>query len=367
MTADAIERPKAALNEAASRPLVEIRGLSKRFEKRLDPVQRFFARGAAEEIVTAVDGVDLTIAEGQVLGLVGESGCGKSTLGRMVAGLTTPTAGEVWLDGKRIDLGGPKAPIRHQLRTQMIFQDPLSSLNPRRRVGRTIGEGPLYHKLSAGADLETLVARLLDEVGLDAEAANRLPHQFSGGQRQRVGIARALSVSPDFLICDEPVAALDVSIQAQIINLLLDLCRNRALTILFISHDLGVVRHLCDHVAVMYLGRIVESGRARDIFERPAHPYTRALLAEIPRIGAKRIYAPIKGELPSPLDPPSGCHFHPRCPLAQPICSREAPMLAPQSGTGQIAACHFADARPLERTQTVDRPAGHAHHPTAFR
>ena len=212
------------------------------------------------------------------------------------------------------------------LRIQMVFQNPMASLNPRQKVIDIVTEGPLRHGLIHGAEKQAFAARLLTEVGLSADALPRLPHQFSGGQRQRIGIARALSVEPDFLICDEPVAALDVSIQAQIINLLLDLQRRRRLTILFISHDLGVVRHLCDEVAVMYLGRVVERAPTERIFAAPAHPYTQALLAEMPSIKAgRRRYDPIRGEIPSPIDPPPGCQFHPRCPHAMEHCGREDP------------------------------------------
>jgi peptide/nickel transport system ATP-binding protein len=273
------------------------------------------------------------------LGLVGESGSGKSTLGRIIAGLIAPSAGYAMLDG---------APVRsesgrgHKLTTriQVVFQDPFASLDPRMRIGDTIAEGPLVHGLVSGAEVEDYVARWLATVGLDASAAGRFPHQFSGGQRQRVAIARALAMKPDVLVCDEPVASLDVSIQAQIINLFLRLRRELGLTMLFISHDLGVVRHLCDQVAVLYLGRIIETGPTADVFAAPAHPYTRALIDAVPKLGAGRAtFKPIVGEIPSPISPPPGCHFHPRCPIAIPLCRAERPRTS--GDETRSAACHL--------------------------
>jgi peptide/nickel transport system ATP-binding protein len=292
-----------------------------------------------------VENVSLHVAKGETLGLVGESGCGKSTLGRVAAGILQATSGDAEVAGVPVMSRGRK----HTTRIQMVFQDPFASLNPRMRVGETIAEGPLAHGLAAPADIRGYVARWLAAVGLDAAAAQRFPHQFSGGQRQRVAIARALAMQPDALVCDEPVASLDVSIQAQIINLFLQLRRELNLTMLFISHDLSVVRHVSDRVAIMYLGRIVEIGRTEDIFRAPRHPYTRALLDSAPRLAADGAPAqdirPISGELPSPINPPPGCAFHPRCPRAQVRCRQDLPMLAPSGGLHQTA-CHF----PLETT-----------------
>ncbi|HEV7372194.1 ABC transporter ATP-binding protein [Arenibaculum sp.] len=331
-------------------PFVELRSVTKRFERRMTAIERMLTRfgaGYRDEIVQAVTDVSLSIPRGSVMGLVGESGCGKSTLGRIAAGLLAPSQGAVSADGMRIagrpaEAAGRPASRRELLRVQMVFQNPMASLNPRQRIVDIVTEGPIYHGLIDAADRDAFAAQLLEEVGLDRDAMQRLPHQFSGGQRQRVGIARALSVSPDFLICDEPVAALDVSIQAQIINLLLDLRERRGLTVLFISHDLGVVRHLCDRVAVMYLGRVVEEATAADLFASPAHPYTWALLDEIPSLhSGRRAYAPISGELPSPLAPPPGCHFHPRCPDALEVC-RTRPPAAGTLGEGHRVSCHLA-------------------------
>lgn len=243
-----------------------------------------------------------------------------------------PSSGSVYFDGARIDAGGTTLSARQLLRVQMVFQNPMASLNPRQRVVDIVSEAAVYHGLIDRKDRVEFAAGLLDEVGLPREALFRLPHQFSGGQRQRIGIARALSVSPDFLICDEPIAALDVSIQAQILNLLFDLRKKRGLTMLFISHDLGVVHYLCDTVGVMYLGRIVETAPTAELFRRPQHPYTQALLAQIPsRSTGRRDYQPIVGEMPSPLAPPKGCHFNPRCPSVMAICREEAP---PETTTG---------------------------------
>tara|TARA_R110000751_G_scaffold172928_3_gene279344 strand:+ start:56002 stop:57063 length:1062 start_codon:yes stop_codon:yes gene_type:complete len=334
-------------------PFVDVRHASRRFERRMSPVAAFLARlglDYADEIVHAVDDVSLRIGKGSVLGLVGESGCGKSTLGRLIASLLPVSDGEVRIDGHRMASKAEPLSRRELLRTQMVFQNPMASLNPRQKIVDILTEGPIYHGLIKRRDKNEFAAALLLEVGLPQDILSRLPHQFSGGQRQRIGIARALSVSPDFLICDEPVAALDVSIQAQIINLLLDLKEKRALTILFISHDLGVVRHLCDQVAVMYLGRIVEMAPTEALFSNPVHPYTKALFEEIPRIrGGHREYQPIKGEIPSPLSPPPGCHFHPRCPRAIASCSSWAP---PQSvvGDGHSVSCWLnAPADPTRR------------------
>jgi peptide/nickel transport system ATP-binding protein len=324
-----------------SEALLEFRAVSKRFVKRLDAVERLARKlGAqvAEHTVHAVDRVSFAVVRGEVVGLVGESGCGKSTLGRLGCGLHAPSDGEVLYRGVRVDAGGGRRPP-----IQMIFQDPFASLNPRMRIGEIVGEAPRVHGLVAKAQAADYVADLLKRVGLDGSYARRYPHQFSGGQRARIGIARALAVKPEFLICDEAVAALDVSIQAQVLNLFMDLRESLGLTYLFISHDLGVVRHLSNRVVVMYLGRVVEIAATDALFAGPNHPYTQALLAEVPRIDRKRrSFVPIKGEIPSPLAPPPGCHFHPRCPRAMPRCSAEVPALR-EIAPERFSACHLND------------------------
>jgi peptide/nickel transport system ATP-binding protein len=294
--------------------------------------------------------VDLVIGKGEVVGLVGESGCGKSTLGRMVAGILPLSAGEIRRNGQVVARAGgaaeaDAAALREaKLRTQMIFQDPYASLNPRMRVADIVGEAPLVHGLGPARDLDRYVDEQFRRAGLDPSLKRRYPHQFSGGQRQRIGIARALAVQPDFLVCDEAVAALDVSIQAQILNLFLDLRRDLDLTYLFISHDLGVVEHLSDRVVIMYLGRVVEEADTETVFRRPNHPYTQSLLDSVPRIDArKRAFHPVKGEIPSPLNPPPGCHFHPRCPRAMERCRVERPVLR-EIAPGHRSACHLNDA-----------------------
>jgi peptide/nickel transport system ATP-binding protein len=285
--------------------------------------------------VRAVDGVSFTLPRGEVLGVVGESGCGKSTLGRMVAGLTTPSGGEILHEGRPGTASG--------LDRQMIFQDPFSSLNPRMRVGELIGEAPRVHRIVSHEGLRAYVGSLMDRCGIDPSVRERFAHQFSGGQRQRIGIARALAVKPELLVCDEAVSALDVSIQAQIVNLFMDLREEFGLTYLFISHDLGVVRHVADRIIVMYLGRVVEEGPAEELFDRPNHPYTKALIDGVPRLDRRRVvYEPVKGDMPSPLDPPPGCHFHPRCPFAMSRCRTEAPALR-EIAPGRRAACHLND------------------------
>ena len=325
-------------------PLLELRQVSKRFEKKLDLVGRVArALGATvrEETVHALDRVDLAVHEGEVVGLVGESGCGKSTLARVVAGLHAPSAGDIFWHGRRLQDLDAAARRAARLQTQMIFQDPFASLNPRLRVLDLVGEAPVVHGLVPAAQRREWVAEQLRRVGLDPSLVDRFPHQFSGGQRARVGIARALAVGPRFLICDEAVAALDVSIQAQVLNLFMELREALGLTYLFISHDLGVVRHLCDRVVIMYLGRVVETAPATEFFASPNHPYARALLAEVPRLEArKKDFVAIIGEIPSPLDPPPGCHFHPRCPHATARCREEVPVLKPIA-PGRWSACHL--------------------------
>jgi peptide/nickel transport system ATP-binding protein len=317
--------------------VLELRAVSKVFEKRLDAVERLARRLGADvpaHTVHAVDRVSFTVREGEVVGLVGESGCGKSTLGRLACGLHQPSAGQVLYRG--VPLDGTR-----RRRIQMIFQDPFASLNPRLRVGEIVGEAPRVHGLVKPEDTADYVARLLQRVGLDGALARRYPHQFSGGQRARIGIARALAVQPEFLVCDEAVAALDVSIQAQVLNLFLDLRRDLGLTYLFISHDLGVVRHLAERVVVMYLGRVVEVAPAAELFAGPNHPYTQALLAEVPTLQRRRRdFVPIKGEIPSPLAPPPGCHFHPRCPHAMARCKSDNPVLR-EIAPGRFSACHL--------------------------
>ncbi len=323
--------------------LLEAHGVSCRFPgARAGSLARL--RGACASVLHAVQDVDLDIAPREALGLVGESGCGKSTLGRMLSGILPPSAGEIRWRGR------PVASLRGRdardwtVGVQMVFQDPQASLNPRGRVVDLIGEAPRLHGMVDRAGLRDYVAGLLAEVGLDGEAAlDRLPHQFSGGQRQRIGIARALAVRPAALVCDEAVSALDVSVQAQVINLLATLREQRGLALLFIGHDLSVIRHLSDRVAVMYLGRIVEEASASRLFSAPAHPYTQALLQQMPRLepGRKR-FAALPGELPSPLDPPRGCPFHPRCAHAFARCRDERPVLRGVA-PGQRAACHLHD------------------------
>lgn len=328
-------------------PLVELRGVSKRFVRPLDLAARIAnlaGAGMREEVVHAVDRVDLAIGEGEVVGLVGESGCGKSTLGRLAVGLLPLSDGERRWRGAPIDGLAPAAAREQQLRMQMIFQDPYASLNPRLRVVDIVGEAPVAHGLIGARQKVEYVGLQLNRVGLDPTLMRRFPHQFSGGQRARIGIARALAVKPEFLVCDESVAALDVSIQAQVLNLFMELGRALSLTYLFISHDLGVVQHVSDRVVIMYLGRVVESGPTPELFAAPNHPYTQALLAEIGRVEAKkRVFVPVKGEIPSPLDPPSGCHFHPRCPHALPRCREAAPPLV-EIAPGRRSACWLNEA-----------------------
>ena len=326
--------------------LMELRHASKHFVKRLDTAAKIgnlFGAGLRDEVVHAVDRVDLSITPGEVVGLAGESGCGKSTLGRMVVGLHPLTSGVRLYKGRDVTSLSPAQARAAQLATQMIFQDPYASLNPRMRVADIIGEAPVVHGLVAAREQTAYVAELLQKVGLDGAFARRYPHQFSGGQRARIGIARALAVRPGFIVCDEAVAALDVSIQAQVLNLFMDLREEFHLTYLFISHDLGVVRHLSDRVVIMYLGRVVESAPTDDIYAAPNHPYTQALLSEVPDLAKRRrTYIPVRGEIPSPLNPPGGCHFHPRCPQAGARCAVEQPALK-QIAHGRLSACHLND------------------------
>ncbi|WP_112320921.1 ABC transporter ATP-binding protein [Oceanibium sediminis] len=327
-------------------PIIKLESVSKRFVKKLDIAEKFARRlGASvqEHTVHAVDSVDMEIMPGEVVGLVGESGCGKSTLGRCVAGIHRPSDGVIRYQGEDVMKLRGKKLLESQLNVQMIFQDPMSSLNPRLKVTDIISEAPLFHGLIKRGEVDDYVAMTMQRVGLDPSYSQRYPHQFSGGQRQRIGIARALAVRPDFIVCDEAVAALDVSIQAQVLNLFMDLREDLGLTYLFISHDLGVVEHLSDRVVIMYLGRVVETARTEELFDSPNHPYTQALLAEAPRLQTdRRVYAPIKGEIPSPLHPPKGCHFNPRCPHAMDRCRTEAPKLK-EIAPGRASACHLND------------------------
>ena len=323
-------------------PLLTVSNLSRDFTKSLDMVAKLLNRlgqNYREEVVHAVDDVSFSVFKGEIVGVVGESGCGKSTLGRMIAGILPPTNGQVFFDVTQ----AKNTDIPDALRTQMIFQDPFSSLNPRKRVIDIITEAPIHHKLIAPSEKRTFAIEMLQRVGLDPDTLERYPHQFSGGQRQRVGIARALAVSPEFLVCDESIAALDVSIQAQIINLFVDLKDSFDLTYLFISHDIGVIEHISDRVIVMYLGRIVETAPIETFVKQPNHPYTQALLAGVPRLEVgKRQYEPISGEIPSPLSPPTGCHFHPRCKFATPRCKAGKPALR-EIAPGHFSACHLND------------------------
>jgi oligopeptide/dipeptide ABC transporter ATP-binding protein len=322
-------------------PLVEVTRLQKHF-----PVGRgLFGRPRA--VVRAVDGVTLAISTGETLGLVGESGCGKSTLGRLILRLIEPTAGDVRFEGRSLLHLRPRDLRAVRRAMQIIFQDPYGSLNPRMRVAGIVAEGLAIHRMGTGAERRQRVRALLELVGLPPDAESRFPHEFSGGQRQRIGIARALAVEPRFIVADEAVSALDVSVQAQILNLLQDLKRRLGLTLLFISHDLRVVEHLSDRVAIMYLGKIVEIGSRDEVYIDPRHPYTRALLAAVPVTDPRRRAErpPLGGDVPSPLSPPDGCAFHPRCPYAIEICRSVTPPLEAGRG-GRSVACHVFPADP---------------------
>jgi len=312
-------------------PLLEIKNLCKHFVAESD----FFGRPKA--VVKAVDGVSLTIERGETLGLVGESGCGKSTLGRTVIGLYPPTSGEVWLEGEQLRPGA-----HAEKKIQMIFQDPYACLNPRMTVGEIIGEPLEIHGLGGTTEeRRQSVRELLQLVGLSPEQAGRFPHEFSGGQRQRIGIARALAMQPELIICDEPIAALDVSIQAQVVNLLGRLQRELGLAYLFIAHDLAMVRYISHRIAVMYLGRLVELAPADELYQQPCHPYTRALLSAVPTVekAHRRQRIRLEGELPSPLNPPPGCPFSSRCPYVQAVCRQEMPVL--KKNGSHYVACHL--------------------------
>lgn len=316
-------------------PLVEVRGLSKYF-----PVHGGLFRRVVAEI-RAVDDVSFVIHAGRTLGLVGESGCGKSTLGRMLLRLQEPTAGELLFAGDRLTHLDRQQMLGYRQRIQAIFQDPYGSLSPRRTVGQTIREPLDIHRIGTPAERQRRVDELLDVVGLSAQAAHRYPHEFSGGQRQRVGIARALALDPQFLVADEPVSALDVSVQSQVLNLIVRLQRERGIALLFISHDLAVVQHVSDDIGVMYLGRLVELAPASQVLGSPRHPYTEALISAVPQIGRPpRSRIVLSGEVPSPRNPPPGCAFHVRCPKAMPECRSVRPALKPV-GTGASVACHL--------------------------
>jgi len=320
--------------EDNAKPILEVKGLKKYY-----PINRgLFSRN--REYVRAVDGLNFYVNQGETLGIVGESGCGKSTTGQMITQLLDPTSGEIWFDGKNMTELGPEEIRRTRRDLQIVFQDPFASLNPRMRVLDIVAEPLKVHGLAKGKELKSAVIELLETVGLGAHHVDRHPHEFSGGQRQRIGIARALALKPRLIVCDEPVSALDVSIQAQILNLLKKLQGQFQLTYIFIAHGLPSVKHISDRIAVMYLGRIVELASRDELFAKPRHPYTEALLSAVPvpdpTIRKKRVL--LTGDLPNPANPPQGCAFHPRCPYAQDLCREKTPVL---EGLSHTVACHF--------------------------
>jgi peptide/nickel transport system ATP-binding protein/oligopeptide transport system ATP-binding protein len=334
-------------------PLLDVRNLRKAFAVTSGPLQGKKLR------LQAVDGLSFTLARGQTLGVVGESGCGKSTVAKLLMRLIDTDEGEVFYRGADILKLSRRRLRPYRRRIQMVFQDPFSSLNPRMRVGKTIGEALTIHKLVPPGEIRSRVIDLLATVGLSEQYYDRFPHEFSGGQRQRIGIARALAVQPELIIADEPVSALDVSIQAQIVNLLQDVQDEFGLTYIFISHDLSVIEHISDRVAVMYLGKIVETAAAAELYGRPRHPYTEALLnaLPVPQPGATKNRRILTGEVPSPLSPPPGCHFHPRCPYAADVCRSQSPPLE-EKAPGHLAACHFSDLVGRYRNRPVGNEAG---------
>jgi oligopeptide transport system ATP-binding protein len=347
-------------DKVGAAPLVEARGLEVHFPVRSGLLLR--QTGA----VRAVDGLDFQIARGETLGLVGESGCGKSTTGRALLRLIEPTGGSVLFDGQDVTSLRGNELRRMRKRMQMIFQDPYGSLNPRMRVGEIIGDPLSVHHIGDGPHRAERVAELLEMVGLSPRHASRYPHEFSGGQRQRIGIARALAVAPDLIVCDEPVSALDVSIQAQVLNLLIRLRDELNLTYLFIAHDLAIVRHFSDRIAVMYLGKIVEIGTPQEVYQFASHPYTRALLSAIPlpdpKAERRRKRVILRGDVPSPMNPPAGCRFHNRCWLYQQLgrperCRTEDPTLRIVGGTQHAAACHFAESAMSSDVGAAEAPA----------
>jgi peptide/nickel transport system ATP-binding protein len=339
-------------------PIVELRNVSKQFGRRPDLIERLvnlFGADYRAHSVRAIDDVSLSVRDGEVTGLVGESGCGKSTLGRIIAGIAEPSTGELLvrgIDRTRLDADARK---QSNLRTQLVFQNPYASLNPRMRVKDIILEAPIAHHIVRPDEKDAYLDDIMGRCGIDRAFKNRFPHQFSGGQRQRICIARALAVKPELLVCDEAVAALDVSIQAQIVNLFIQLRQDLGLTFVFISHDLGLVEHFSDRIVVMYLGRVVEMAATREFFAKPNHPYSVALLSEVPRVDRRRVtFAPIKGEIPSPLSPPSGCHFHPRCPHAMARCRDERPVLK-EIAPNRFSACHLNETAPLASAEPCHR------------